>query len=74
MGKYRIHIAFLHQFAPIQNGNVGADLADHGHFVGDDHDGDAQRAVELFQQIEDLMNVKGIGRAKYDAIADLITI
>ena len=28
----------------------------------------------LFQQIEDLMNVKGIGRAKYDAIADLITI
>ncbi len=28
----------------------------------------------LFQKTEDLLNVKGIGRAKYDAIADLITI
>ena len=28
----------------------------------------------LFQKTEDLMNVRGIGRAKYDAIADLITI
>ena len=28
----------------------------------------------LFQKTEDLMNVKGIGRARYDAIADLITL
>ena len=32
------------------------------------------KLYEVNQQIEDLMNVKGIGRAKYDAIADLITI
>ena len=28
----------------------------------------------LFQQLEDLMNVPGIGQAKYDAIADQITL
>ena len=65
MHEHIVHGALLGELAAIQNGHLVADLADHGHFMGDEHHRDAQLPVDLLQQRKDALRghgVQGAGR------------
>ena len=57
----------LHQPA-VQHRHPGADLLNHPHFVGDDHDGDAKRIPDAFQQPQN-----GLGGLRVKGAGGLVT-
>ena len=46
--------------AAVEYGHARADLANDGHFVGDDHHGDAQALVDVLEQGEDGLGGHGV--------------
>ena len=58
-----IHRAFFRDTASVQDGDTVADLADHGHLMGDEDHCDAKTAVDVFEEIQDGLRGHGIQRA-----------
>ncbi len=64
MEEHLGHRAFLDYHAGVHHRHAVADAADHVHLVGDQHDGQAQFAVDLGQQLQHLaggLRVEGAG-------------
>ena len=59
-GEDVLHPAPLHQVAVVQNGHVGADFLDDLHVVGDDDHGDAQAAVDVLDEPQDVPGGLGV--------------
>ena len=63
MEEHLLHLAQLRDAAVGDDGHAGTDALHHAHLVRDDHDGHAQRAVELAQQLQYALGGRGVQRA-----------